>query len=103
MASPPTNARPVEGQARLALRIQGRVQGVGFRYATVDTARRLGLTGWVRNSADGDVEVMAEGRKGALQRLATWAHVGPPGALVTSVEEQWLPYRGEFEIFRTIH
>jgi acylphosphatase len=94
--------QPAEERARIWLRIKGRVQGVGFRYSAVDEARRLGLSGWVRNLPDGDVELVAEGPKGTLQRLATWAHVGPLGALVTDVEEKWLPYAGEFDTFRIV-
>jgi acylphosphatase len=94
--------QPAEERARIWLRIKGRVQGVGFRYSAVDEARRLGLSGWVRNLPDGDVELVAEGPKGTLQRLATWAHIGPLGALVTDVEEKWLPYAGEFDTFRIV-
>lgn len=94
--------QPAEERARIWLRIKGRVQGVGFRYSAVDEARRLGLSGWVRNMPDGDVELVAEGHKGTLRRLATWAHVGPLGALVTDVEEKWLPYPGEFDTFRIV-
>ena len=93
---------PAQARARLSLRIKGRVQGVGFRYSAVDEALRLGITGWVRNTPDGDVELVAEGGKEALRRLAAWGHVGPPGALVTEVEESWLPYSGEFDSFRTV-
>jgi acylphosphatase len=82
------------------LRKNGRAYG--FRYSAVDEARRLGLSGWVRNLPDGDVELVAEGPKGTLQRLATWAHIGPLGALVTDVEEKWLPYAGEFDTFRIV-
>jgi acylphosphatase len=85
------------------LRISGRVQGVGFRYSAIDEARRLGVTGWVRNTHDGAVELLAEGRRDLLQRLATWCHVGPRGALVTDVEERWLESRGEFTDFRIRH
>lgn len=92
--------RPVEERARLWLRITGRVQGVGFRFSAVGEANRLGLTGWVRNTAEGDVELVAEGRKELLRRLAAWSHGGPRGALVTDVEENWLPYSGEFDAFR---
>ncbi len=89
--------------ARVWLRISGRVQGVGFRYSAMDEARRLGVTGWVRNTHDGAVELLAEGGKDQLQRLATWCHVGPRGALVTDVETRWLEHRGEFSGFRIHH
>ncbi len=89
--------------ARLHLRIKGRVQGVGFRFSAVDEARRLGVSGWVRNTPDGDVELLAEGPRDRLQRLTTWSHAGPPGALVTDVEERWLPYAGELSGFRIVH
>src|SRR5262249_10918359 len=82
------------------LGIEGRVQGVGFRFSALDEARRLGVTGWVRNTADGDVELLAEGDEGCLRRLATWCHAGPPGARVTHVEQQWLAFSGAFDSFR---
>ena len=87
-------------QARVWLRISGRVQGVGFRYSAMDEARRLGVTGWVRNTHDGAVELLAEGDPERLRGLAAWCHVGPRGALVTAVEERWLDHRGEFDGFR---
>ncbi len=93
-------AESVEEHARLHLRITGRVQGVGFRFSALDEARRLSLTGWVRNTDDGDVELVAEGARDRLRRLCTWAHAGPPGALVTDVAERWLAYGGEFDTFR---
>jgi acylphosphatase len=90
-------------RARVSLRISGRVQGVGFRYSAMGEARRLAVTGWVRNTHDGAVELLAEGERPGLQRLATWCHVGPRGALVTDVEERWLEYRGEFNGFEIRH
>lgn len=90
-------------QGRVWLRIKGRVQGVGFRFSASDEAQRLGLTGWVRNTRDGDVEMVAEGEKDRLQRLVTWCHAGPRGALVTHVEASWCPYSGEFGAFRIRH
>lgn len=92
-----------EERARLHLRIKGRVQGVGFRFSALDEALHLAVTGWVRNTTDGDVELLAEGPRDRLRRLATWAHAGPRGALVTHVDERWLPYAGEFRDFRISH
>jgi len=94
---------PLGEKARVRLRIEGRVQGVGFRFCTVDEARRLAVTGWVRNTYEGDVELIAEGPRDRLQQLAAWCHAGPRGALVTHVEEQWLTYTGEFDGFRIRH
>jgi acylphosphatase len=65
--------------------VSGRVQGVWFRQSCRREAQRLGLSGWVRNRADGDVEFEAEGAAPAVDRLVRWAHDGPPRALVTSV------------------
>ena len=62
-------------------RISGRVQGVGFRYACRNEALRLGLSGWVRNTREGAVEVQAEGRKDRLEALLAWIHRGPPRRL----------------------
>ena len=62
--------------------IRGRVQGVGFRYAMVVEARRLGVTGWVRNRRDGSVEAFACGAPVALDALVVWAEHGPAGARV---------------------
>ncbi len=85
---------------RVILRIEGRVQGVGFRYSALDEARHFGLTGWVRNTHDGAVELVAEGPEDQLRRLVSWCRVGPPGGRVANVSEQWLPYSGEFDSFR---
>jgi acylphosphatase len=70
----------------LHFNITGQVQGVGFRYAMRSEARRLRLTGWVRNCPDGSVEAVAVGDQAALQHLAQWARRGPPGSRVDSVQ-----------------
>lgn len=67
-------------------RIRGRVQGVGFRYSTKQEARRLGLSGWVRNCPDYTVEVTATGKNDLLDAFEQWLHLGPPGARVEQVE-----------------
>lgn len=70
----------------LHLRIVGRVQGVGFRDAMCREAERLGVTGWVRNRADGDVEALAQGSDFGLEALVDWAWQGPAGARVARVD-----------------
>jgi acylphosphatase len=65
--------------------ITGQVQGVGFRYFTRETAMREGVYGWVRNSADGSVEVEAEGEAEAIERFEHRIRQGPRGALVEQV------------------
>ena len=79
--------------------MHGRVQGVGFRYATERRARTLELTGYVRNEADGSVLVVAEGRPDRLGKLLDWVRRGPPGARVAAVQHHPAAYRGEFRRF----
>lgn len=75
---------------RLRILIEGRVQGVGFRWFVRQEARRLGLAGWVRNLDDGRVEVAVAGEDGAVRRLLDHVHVGPDAAGVTAVAEESL-------------
>lgn len=81
--------------------ISGRVQGVGFRYFTQDAAAREGVTGWVRNLADGRVEAYLEGESDSVTRVERAIRQGPRGARVEHVEvdteEPGGAYRG-FEI-----
>lgn len=70
------------------LEISGRVQGVGFRWFVRERAHALGIAGWVRNHADGTVEVVAKGREHAVEAFLTELRVGPPGALVREIREQ---------------
>ncbi len=65
--------------------VTGRVQWVGFRWATQVEAQRLGLRGLVRNLDDGSVQVDADGDQEALDELERWLHEGPPHARVTGV------------------
>ncbi len=73
----------------LRARIQGRVQGVGYRHFIAVEAARLGLHGAVRNLAGGDVELIAEGDRTALERLLERARAGPPHAQVAAVAADW--------------
>ncbi|MDR2471079.1 MAG: acylphosphatase [Treponema sp.] len=69
-------------------RICGQVQGVGFRYSALREARRLRITGWVRNAPNGDVEVWAEGAGEGLAAFLSWLRRGPQFARVDSVETE---------------
>lgn len=80
--------------------MSGRVQGVGFRRYVRGWARKLSLTGWVRNEADGTVRLVAEGEPAALDRLARLLWGGPPPADVADVEAVREPGTGEFTVFR---
>jgi acylphosphatase len=66
--------------------INGRVQGVGFRYFTQDVARREGATGWVRNLPDGSVEAFVEGDLEAVTRVERAIRSGPRGARIETVD-----------------
>jgi acylphosphatase len=91
----------VNAPAHRAL-VRGRVQGVGFRFATAREARRLGVVGWVRNLADGQVEVHLEGQREPVAALLTFLAQGPPGAAVSGVEVHEVEGEGaaEFRIVR---
>ena len=71
---------------RRHLTVHGRVQGVWFRSATERTARALGVAGWVRNCADGSVEVVLEGTPERVAAAAAFCHEGPSGARVDRVD-----------------
>jgi acylphosphatase len=72
---------------RVRLVVRGRVQGVGFRYSAVAEARRLGLAGWARNTAEGNVEILAEGSPAAVREFVAWCRQGPPMARVSSLQQ----------------
>jgi len=83
--------------------IEGRVQGVAFRWATRDKALELGVRGWVRNRIDGSVEAHCEGPESALEPMLAWLHEGPRMARVTGVRTEDVPVKGAatFEIRET--
>lgn len=72
----------------LRIRIEGRVQGVGFRGWVTAQAAGLGLEGWVRNRRDGSVEILALGQPEPISRLVESCGRGPPGASVSSIRTE---------------
>ena len=65
--------------------ITGRVQGVFFRATAKDVADKIGVTGWVKNAEEGNVEIMASGSDDQLQKFIAWCKLGPRKAIVTDV------------------
>jgi acylphosphatase len=86
-------------QARLHIRVKGRVQGVGFRAHVEAAARQLGVNGWVRNVGYDVVESVAEGERSKLERLAEALKTGPRGSHVDEATVEWLDPTGEFQSF----
>ncbi len=74
--------------------VSGKVQGVYFRQATQEQADALDLDGWVRNLADGRVEVLFEGEAEAVERLQQWLQQGPQQAEVSGLEVSQAPLQG---------
>ena len=90
------------GLKRIAVCVRGQVQGVFFRRESQQKARRLGLSGFARNEADGSVYAEAEGSETALGDFIRWCRTGPANARVEAVESKEIPLRGEEE-FEVIH
>jgi acylphosphatase len=87
-------------KVRMRVIVKGIVQGVGFRYFAVYQAQRIGgITGYVRNLRDGNVEVVAEGEREKLEQLLAQLRKGPTGAHVTGVDVFWENPTGEFTNF----
>jgi acylphosphatase len=82
--------------------VRGRVTGVFFRAAAQREAKRLGITGWVRNRNDASVEILAEGEEDSIKEIVSWAHHGPSAARVESVDVRYRSYTGEFSDFRIV-
>lgn len=79
----------MDGMVRAHVFVSGRVQGVFFRSETVRRARQRGVSGWVRNLPDGRVEAAFEGLRHNVESVLEWAHRGPRGAAVESVDVRW--------------
>ena len=77
----------------------GRVQGVGFRITAEETARSLGVVGWVKNLRDGRVELIAEADQATLERFLEEIRSGPMKNFITQVEISWSSATETFDEF----
>jgi acylphosphatase len=73
------------------VRVRGRVQGVGYRYACVEQARALGVAGWVRNRMDDSVEALLQGSRPQVTQMCDWMRDGMPAALVEDMDITQMP------------
>lgn len=89
-----------EDLIRVRAFVDGRVQGVAYRFFAEKCAARLGITGWVRNLADGRVEVLAEGASGQVETFLERLKEGPSLARIDGFEVRREPSTGEFQDFR---
>lgn len=92
----------LQEQIRVHVFVSGAVQGVGYRFSTVDKANQLGVHGWVRNLPDDRVEAVFEGTRDAVEKMIRWCHKGPPSAVVKDVAVEYEEPEGlqEFQIWR---
>ncbi len=74
------------GHTRIAIRVEGRVQGVAFRANVRREAQKAGVRGWVRNIPDGSVEAALYGETDAIRQVVDFCRTGPPGARVDRLE-----------------
>ncbi len=86
--------------SRAHILVHGRVQGVFFRDHTQRWASSLGVYGWVKNLASGEVEILAEGEKERIEDLLGFVKKGPPLSRVESLDIEWTVYKGDYKDFR---
>lgn len=84
---------------RLTLKISGMVQGIGYRYSSQAEAKKRGFTGYVRNTNDSSVELVAEGKEKDLKKFIDWCYNGVGPATVYNIEQSWSEGTGEFSDF----
>jgi len=85
---------------RAHILVRGRVQGVFFRDHTQKLASSLGVFGWVKNLASGEVEILVEGEKERIKDLLGFVKKGPPMSRVESLDIEWTAYKGDYKDFR---
>lgn len=89
-------------RTRAHIYVRGDVQGVGFRHFVTRVAGRAGVTGWVRNLADGRVEAVGEGPEAAVKQWVEACRKGPPLARVEACEVAWEAPEGKFQDFEIV-
>lgn len=89
----------VKQETRAQIAVRGIVQGVNFRWFTQRRASDLSLTGFVRNAADGSVQIIVEGARATIEQLLEALRIGPSAAVVESVQVEWHAPSGEFDRF----
>ena len=95
-----TAGRLAKMKTRAHIFVSGRVQGVFFRVETRYEATKRNVTGWVRNTSDGKVEAIFEGKNEDVETLVAFCKSGPSGAQVTKIEVQRKEYSGDFIGFK---
>lgn len=90
-------------KVRVRLMVEGRVQGVYYRSYAEEEARRLGVTGWIRNRRDGRVEMLLEAEERDVKAMIDWSRQGSPLSRVDNVEVAWEPYAGDLSDFRVTY
>ncbi|MEB2308313.1 Acylphosphatase [Candidatus Brocadiaceae bacterium B188] len=83
--------------------VRGKVQGVSFRASAREKALVFGVTGWVKNCADGGVEAVFEGNKKIVDEIVNWCKKGPSGAFVQHIEVCWEEHSGDFDEFSVVY
>lgn len=81
------------------LLISGKVQGVWYRVFVKENAQELGLTGWVRNTDEGHVETVVQGKKDAIEQLIVHCRQGPTLAEVKDITVEWEQPKDSFRDF----
>ncbi len=79
--------------------VSGKVQGVFYRAETASKAKRLNITGWIRNLPDGRVEAVFEGESTEVEKMLAFCRRGPPNAYVVSLDVRRQEWKGEFDNF----
>ncbi len=93
----------MEANVRAHALIEGRVQGVAFRWETQRVADQHQVRGWVRNLPDGRVEAVFEGPRPQVEAVLDWCRQGPAISRVDAVDVEWEDYKGEFDGFLITH